>query len=146
MFLEIEEMKTVAAEYKLEEITDYDDTIVQACMLAAVQRVTRLLSGRYDVEKVFSATGNERDAELLEICKNIALWFLIRRCNVDILYSRVKEAYDRDMSYLKELMKGDIPSGFPSGKTAGIRSARYASAVTRSSVIRGEFPRPLKRY
>ena len=49
MFLEIEEMKTVAAEYKLEEITDYDDTIVQACMLAAVQRVTRLLSGRYDV-------------------------------------------------------------------------------------------------
>jgi hypothetical protein len=92
MFLEIEEMKTVAAEYKLEEITDYDDTIVQACMLAAVQRVTRLLSGRYDVEKVFSATGNERDAELLEICKNIALWFLIRRCNVDILYSRVKEA------------------------------------------------------
>lgn len=27
MFLEIEEMKTVAAEYKLEEITDYDDTI-----------------------------------------------------------------------------------------------------------------------
>ena len=46
MFLEIEEMKTVAAEYKLEEITDYDDTIVQACMLAAVQRVTRLLSGR----------------------------------------------------------------------------------------------------
>ena len=129
MFLEIEEMKTVAAEYKLEEITDYDDTIVQACMLAAVQRVTRLLSGRYDVEKIFSATGNERDAELLEICKNIALWFLIRRCNVDILYSRVKETYDRDMAYLKELMKGDIPSGLRSAnRKRAARWGLYASA------------------
>ena len=129
MFLEIEEMKTVAAEYKLEEITDYDDTIVQACMLAAVQRVTRLLSGLYDVEKIFSATGNERDAELLEICKNIALWFLIRRCNVDILYSRVKETYDRDMSYLKELMKGDIPSGLPLREDGGnpVGAVRFGS-------------------
>ena len=32
---------------------------------------------------------------------------------MDILYSRVKETYDRDMAYLKELMKGDIPSGLP---------------------------------
>lgn len=78
-----------------------------------MKRVSRLLSGRYDVQKIFSATGEERDAELVEICKNIALWFLIRRCNVDILYSRVKETYDRDMAYLKELMKGDIPSGLP---------------------------------
>lgn len=129
MFLEIQEMKTVAAEYKLEEIADYDDTIAQQCVLAAVTRVSRLLSGRYDVEKIFSATGEGRDAELLEICKDIALWFLIRRCNVDILYSRVKETYDRDMAYLKELMKGDIPSGLPirenDGKTVG--AVRFGS-------------------
>ena len=93
MFLEIQEMSTVIMEYRLQEIAEYDDTIVQACILAAVQRVTRLLSGRYDVEKIFSATGDERDAELLEITKNIALWFLCRRCNVDILYNRVKEAF-----------------------------------------------------
>lgn len=127
MFLEIQEMNTVVAEYKIQEITDYDDTIMQQCILAAVKRVRRLLSGRYDVDKIFSATGNERDAELLEICKNIALWFLVRRCNVDILYSRVKETYDRDMDYLKELKNGEIPSDLPplesNGKPVGsIRS------------------------
>lgn len=116
-------------EYRLQEIAEYDDTIVQACILAAVQRVTRLLSGRYDVEKIFSATGDERDAELLEITKNIALWFLCRRCNVDILYNRVKEAYDRDMAYLRELMKGDIPSGLPLRETDGhpIGAVRFGS-------------------
>lgn len=129
MFLEIQEMSTVIMEYRLQEIAEYDDTIVQACILAAVQRVTRLLSGRYDVEKIFSATGDERDAELLEITKNIALWFLCRRCNVDILYNRVKEAYDRDMAYLKELMKGDIPSGLPLCETDGhpVGAVRFGS-------------------
>lgn len=127
MFLEIQEMNTVVAEYKVREITDYDDGIMQQCLLAAVKRVRRMLSGRYDVDKVFSAMGDERDAELLEICKNIALWFLIRRCNVDILYGRVKETYDRDMDYLKELKNGEIPSDLPlreaDGKTVGsIRS------------------------
>lgn len=120
-------MNTVVADYKIQEITDYDDGIMQQCILAAVKRVRRLLSGRYDTDKIFSATGDGRDAELLEICKNIALWFLIRRCNVDILYGRVKETYDRDMDYLKELKNGEIPSDLPplesNGKLVGsIRS------------------------
>lgn len=113
MFIEIAELNTVAAEYKLEEITDYDDSIAQQCILAAVKRVRRMLSGRYDVDSIFTAKGEERDAELLEICKNIALWFLVRRFNVDILYNRVKETYDRDMEYLEELKNGDIPSDLP---------------------------------
>ena len=113
MFIEIAELNTVAAQYKLEEITDYDDGITQQCILAAVKRVRRMLSGRYDVDGIFTAKGEERDAELVEICKNIALWFLVRRCNVDILYDRVKETYDRDMAYLRELTAGGIPSDLP---------------------------------
>lgn len=124
MFLEVSELNTVVAQYKLEEITDYDDTIAQQCVLAAVKRVRRFLSGRYDVDAIFAATGEDRDAELLEICKNIALWFLIRRCNIDIMYSRVKETYDRDMQYLKELRDGSIPSDLPpreeGGKPVGV--------------------------
>lgn len=119
MFIEITELNTVAAQYKLEEITDYDDGILQQCVLAAVKRVRRLLSGRYDVDSIFSAKGEERDAELVEICKNIALWFLVRRCNVDILYNRVKETYDRDMAYLRELKDGSIPSDLPLRETGG---------------------------
>ncbi|ECO5453742.1 DUF1320 domain-containing protein [Parabacteroides merdae] len=119
MFIEISELNTVAAEYKVEEITDYDSSIAQQCILAAVKRVRRLLSGRYDVDAIFSTTGEERDAELVEICKNIALWFLIRRCNVDILYNRVKETYDRDMAYLRELKEGSIPSDLPLRETDG---------------------------
>ncbi|MGM9864277.1 MAG: hypothetical protein ACI305_08475 [Lepagella sp.] len=113
MFIEIEEMGTVVAGYKLEEITDCDDSLVQSCIVAAVKRVRRLLSGRYDVERVFTATGDERDPELVEIVKDVALWFIVRRCNVDLIYAKVREVYDRDMDYLKELRNGGIPSELP---------------------------------
>lgn len=131
MFIEIAELNTVAAEYKLEEITDYDDSIAQQCILAAVKRVRRMLSGRYDVDSIFAAKGEERDAELLEICKNIALWFLVRRCNVDILYNRVKETYDRDMEYLEELKNGDIPSDLPLREVDGLPVGVFRSGSNR---------------
>lgn len=119
MFLEIEELNTIAAEYKLQEIADYDDTILTACIRAAISRVRSYLSGRYDVEAIFSATGEERNADLLEICKNTALWFLIRRNNMDILYNRVKETFDRDMAYLKDIASGAVPIGLPLRETDG---------------------------
>ena len=64
MFIETNEMETVVADYQVQEITDYTPAILQQCIAAAVKRVSRLLSGRYDVQKIFSATGEERDAEL----------------------------------------------------------------------------------
>ena len=110
MFIDITEMKTVIAEYKLNEITDSDAEIVQKCINAAIRRVKSYLMSRYDTDTIFSKTGDDRDADLVEICKNAALWFLVRRNNVDILYEKVKEVYDRDVAYLKAVASGDIPA------------------------------------
>ena len=109
MFLEIEEMKTVAAEYKLEEITDYDDTIVQAVCWRRYNGSRVCCPDGMTWKKIFSATGNERDAETVGDLQEHRPVFLIRRCNVDILYSRVKETYDRDMSYLERADEGRYP-------------------------------------
>lgn len=119
MFLEIEEMNTVATEYKIQEIADSDDTIILSCIRAAISRVKSYLSGKYDVEEIFSTTGEQRNADILEICKNTALWFLIRRNNMDILYGRVKDTYDRDMAYLKDIAAGNVPIGLPVLKSDG---------------------------
>ena len=67
MFIEANEMDTVIADYQVQEITDYTPAILQQCIAAAVKRVSRLLSGRYDVQKIFSAVGEERDAKRVEL-------------------------------------------------------------------------------
>lgn len=112
-------MNTVISEYKLQEITDCDDTIIQQCILSAIKRVCSYLGAHYDTDKIFNATGSKRDPDILEICKNAALWYLVRRNNVDILYTRVKEVYDRDVAYLKELAGGNLPAGLPLRETGG---------------------------
>lgn len=113
MFIDINEMDTVIQEYKLNEISDTDYTILQRCIIAAVKRVKGYLMSRYDTDKIFTAVGDDRDPDIVEICKNAALWYLVRRNNVDILYDRVKEVYDRDIAYLKEVASGNIPADLP---------------------------------
>lgn len=119
MYIEIQEMQTVIADYKLDEITDSSSEIIQSCILAAIKRVRSYL-GKYDTTKIFTATGDDRDPDIVEIVKNVALWNLIRRNNVDILYARVKDIYDRDIAYLKEISNGNISADLPLVSVDGV--------------------------
>jgi phage gp36-like protein len=111
MFLEIEEMKSVMYNYQMDEITENDDTIVAMAIKAAVSEMKSYLNpsnqkqwqdGRplYDVGKIFSAGGENRDPLILEICKDIACYRVCRLANVDIIHEHVKERYDRAIDWL----------------------------------------------
>jgi len=123
MFLEVQELDSVVSTYKLAELIEGSETVAQSCCLAAIKRVRSYLNAKYDADIIFNATGDQRDPELLEICKNVALWFLIRKNNLDIIYTRVKENYDRDIAYLKELANGTLSGGFPLRKVDGVAIA-----------------------
>lgn len=119
MFLEKAEMKSTVMGYQLDEITDEDDSIIDMGIEAGVEEVRSYLTsnskknwldGRplYDVEAIFGATGTARNALLLELTKTVALWWIIRRCNADVIYDNVKERYDRAIKYLMQIGKGEV--------------------------------------
>lgn len=124
MFVQIEEMKSVIYKYQMDQITEADDDIVMIAITAAEDQVKSYLrpgttknnfDGRplYDVDTIFSQTGADRNALLLEITKNIAEWYLIRLCNVDMLFENVKDRYDRDINWLKQVQKGETVLDLP---------------------------------
>lgn len=124
MFLEIEELKSVIYAYQIEQITEADDDIVYMAISAAEDEVKSYLRPnnkrewldgrlRYDVDKVFAATGMDRNALLLEYTKNIAVWYICRLCNVDMIYEQLKDRYDRAIDWLKKVNKGDITLNLP---------------------------------
>ena len=119
MFIQTNEMHTVIDEYKLLEMTDNNDKITAECLLAAQSRVESYLRARYDTAALFSAQGDERNPELVMIVKNFALWFIVQRHNIDVLYSRVKEAYDIDVAYLTRIAEGKITPSWPLLQTDG---------------------------
>lgn len=124
MFLEIEELKSVMYQYQIQEITEADDDIVYMAISSATDEAKSYLrpnnkrewgDGRlmYDVDTIFNATGTNRNALLLEMTKNIAVWYIIRLCNVDMIFENVKDRYDRAIDWLKKVNKGDITLDLP---------------------------------
>lgn len=124
MFIAIEELKSAIYHYQIEEITEADDDIVYMAISAATDESKSYLrpnnkskwkDGRplYDVATIFNATGTERHALLLEITKNIAVWYVIRLCNVDVMFDNVKDRYDRAISWLEKVNTGDITLDLP---------------------------------
>ena len=120
MFLEPAELKSVIYEYQLNEIveiTEDDGTnedIVQMAIDAAVEEMKSYLTPnaqshwldgrrRYDIAAIFAATGTGRNALILELCKSIAVYYVCRLSNVDIIEEKVKERYDRAIEWLEKV-------------------------------------------
>lgn len=108
MFVTTEELKSVAYSYQLNQIVENDDTILLMAINAAIEEAWAYIATRYNAAYIFSTQGANRNALLLEIVKDIALWYIIRLSNVDILYDSIKERYDRAIQWLNRVAKGEI--------------------------------------
>lgn len=114
MYLTTEELKSVAYQYQLSEITEGDDTICEMAINSAVEQVKSYLTPgdtkrysdgrpRYDVETIFAQADDERSPLLLELVKSVALFYIMRLANVDIINQKAQNAYDRAIDYLEKV-------------------------------------------
>lgn len=105
--------------YQLEQITEGNDDIVDTALAAAEEEIRSYLTGnnmrewqdgrlQYDVDAILSATASERNPLILKHGVTIAKWWIVELCNADIIYEQTKERYDRAVSWLSKLSKGDI--------------------------------------
>ena len=119
MFVEQEELKSAIYEYQLTEIIEQDDTIVDMALNAAIEEVKSYLTvndqtnwndGRpmYDANTIFSQTGTDRNALLMQMVKSVAKWYVCELSNVDIIEEQVQKRYDRAIEYLEKLKSGEV--------------------------------------
>lgn len=120
MFLQIEDLGAVIYEYQIEQITEGDENILLQALSAAEEEAKSYLTpnpnkrdyldGRllYDVEAIFSASGLDRNALILQHCITIAKWHIIQLSNPDIIYEPVKERYDRAVEWFNKIAKGSV--------------------------------------
>lgn len=101
-FLTSQEMDTVIAEYQLLQITASTD-IVNGAILAAIAEATSYLNAKYDCQKIFTAEGDQRNILVLEHCKSIALYYIVRRSNADMYYDKVRDYYKNAKEWLERV-------------------------------------------
>lgn len=119
MFLQESDLGSTIYDYQLYEIIEGDDDIKLQSLQAAEDEIRSYLSpnnkkewsdGRpkYDVNAILSAEGTSRNALLVRQAVTIAKWYIVDLCNADIVYEHAKDRYDRAISWLNKLAKGDI--------------------------------------
>lgn len=102
MFIEKEELNTAIQEYTLGHITA-DDVVIRTAILAAIQEATSYLNGKYDCQAIFNATGDNRNILVVEHCKSMAVWYIIRLSNANIVFDKAKIYYDSAVDWFKQV-------------------------------------------
>lgn len=98
----------------LDSITRQDAQIVEICEDRAVAEMKGYLSGRYDINDVFSATGANRHQLVLMMAIDIAIYHLFCISNPRMMSPIRKDRYDRAVQWLKDAQKGNfIIEGLP---------------------------------
>ena len=104
MFITREDLNMSLYEEIIDAITRKDVNRETYGIRTAEAEVTAKLAVRFDVDFIFSKTGNDRNAVVVDIVANIALYII-----ADVLEEMpvtIQSAYDRSIALLDELQTG----------------------------------------
>ncbi|MDO7877367.1 DUF1320 family protein [Hymenobacter sp. ASUV-10] len=94
-------------------LTDGSDPLLQAAALAAQSEMESYLRGRFDVEAIFTRTGEERSPVVVMYLVDMALYHLHSRQNPRNVPQIRQDRYDNALNWLKMARKGTISTGLP---------------------------------
>ena len=112
MYLTVPELYTHLYDEVVDNISRCDDEAPLHCIMAAISETKGYLH-RYDIVKIFNATGDERNELLLIFVKDIAVWHFVNLGNTCTDLELREKRYDRAIAWLKGVQKGDITPDLP---------------------------------
>lgn len=92
----------------LDALTREDESIVEICEDRAVTDMRGYLSQRYDCDKLFSMTGDERNQLVLMMAIDITVYHIFCIHNPQKLSQTRKDRYERAVEWMKAVAAGDI--------------------------------------
>ena len=100
-FIEKADLYTKILQDELEEITRGDDTLITNAISAAEGQIKVYLNDSYDIDSLLTATGDDRHQFLLQICADLAVYYLVARVQAGQDVQDRKDRHDRGIKFLK---------------------------------------------
>lgn len=91
----------------LDAVTRSDNSIVEICQERAISEMKGYLSKRYDIEKVFSEVGTDRNQLVLMMAIDIAIYHIFSVHNPRTISEIRVERYKRALEWLRRVRSGD---------------------------------------
>jgi hypothetical protein len=113
MFLTKPDLYLKIIQPELAEITRGDDTLINTALVAAESEMRGWLFDTFDVDAIFTATGNERNPMLVDLGADIALYLLVARVQAGQDMADRQARYDRATAWLKASAKTELYNDLP---------------------------------
>ena len=130
MFLTEDDYRVVCDEDELDILTRSEPETRQKAERVAMEEVASYLRPRYDTEKAFAAEGDKRNAMLVQVTVNIALYYLVHWLPQNLALDGRQELYDNAIAWLTRVSKGGSMPNLPTytgedGETDTSNPIRY---------------------
>lgn len=112
MFITPDELYTHLYPESIEAISGDDERLLLDALSAGISEVKGYLH-RFDLEKLFGAVGNDRDALLIMRVKDVAIWHYINITNPQIDYNDRLLRYKYAIKWLEGVQDEKINPDFP---------------------------------
>lgn len=113
MFLNEDDYKVVCDEDELDVLTRSDAKTRQKAERVAMEEVASYLRPRYDTDKAFSVSGDDRNDMLVQVTANIALYYLAHWLPQSLALDGRQELYDNAIAWLNKVSKGGAMPNLP---------------------------------
>lgn len=107
-FIELSDYDASIHREILDAVTREDEAVVEICEDRAIAEMRCYLARRYDCERIFTATGDERNQLVLMMAIDIAIYHIISIHNPQTIKGIRKERYERAVEWLKAVAAEEI--------------------------------------
>ena len=111
------DLKLSILEDELDEITRGDDAIVTAAINSAQGEMRTYLYDSYDVDTIFSQTGDARNAMLVNLLADMAVYLIVASVQAGQDLEDRRARYKRAITWLKEAQDTKTYSDLPRRET-----------------------------
>lgn len=105
-FIELTDYNASIHREILDSLTREDTDVIEICEDRAICEMRSYLSGKYDCDKIFSATGSDRHQLVLMMAIDITIFHIFCIHNPQKLSQIRKDRYDRAIEWLVAISKG----------------------------------------
>lgn len=105
-FITIDDYKSTMHLDILNPMVRNDEQAIEDAEVMAIEEVKGYLSGRYNVDEIFSATGNDRNAFIVMVVKDLAIYHLSCLHNPQ-KFSQIRQTrYEQAIDKLERIQSG----------------------------------------
>lgn len=114
MFINKTDLTSYIRSYRLDQIVDNDDTIVDSAIAEAEGIMINFLTGPgYDTQQILNATGTSRDQQLVGWMKYIVIYKIYERVPDSQVPDRVVKNWDDTLTDLRKVSDGRMSMNLP---------------------------------